>query len=223
MHLELVWILAGWGFWLYTVPFISKAEELFLKSWFLQSTKSRNGFEVICKYKSSWSRICHSEIWHDLLSLIMPSICLCAGDGRLMWLDVSWIGARWGLWLLVWPLQILHWLWPVSELVPRALRGHPAERGRSHRRVRVPAVPVHRGCHDCAQPPHWQGLWRLEEGPALLAGEEEDGSTREGGRPVGLGGRENSHKEFLWNLGNSKAVPAANLLGVTVLGNIYRN
>ncbi len=45
-------------------------------------------------------------------------------------------------------LQVLHRLRSLSELVPRALRGHPTERSHTYRRVCVPAVPVYRGCHD---------------------------------------------------------------------------
>lgn len=128
-----------------------------------------------------------------------------------MCLNATWTWTRWRQWHLVWLLQILHWLWPVSELVPRALRGHPAERGRSHRRVRVSPVPVHRGCHDCAQPTHWQRLWRLEEGPALLAGEDKAGSSQGVDKPRGSGRRG-------WFLlisseigGKSKAVPQCQL------------
>lgn len=44
--------------------------------------------------------------------------------------------------------QVLHRLRSLSELVPRALRGHPTERSHTYRRVCVPAVPVYRGCHD---------------------------------------------------------------------------
>lgn len=45
-------------------------------------------------------------------------------------------------------LQVLHRLRSLSELVPRALRGHPTERSHTYRRVCVPAVPVYGGCHD---------------------------------------------------------------------------
>jgi hypothetical protein len=68
--------------------------------------------------------------------------------------------------------QILYWLWSVSELVPRALRGHLAEWGRAHWWVRLSTVPVHRGCHDGAHTTDWEGLWGLEKGAAFLTGEK---------------------------------------------------
>lgn len=46
------------------------------------------------------------------------------------------------------PPQVLHRLRSLPELVPRALRGHSAERGQSHRLVRLSAVSVDRGRHD---------------------------------------------------------------------------
>ena len=67
--------------------------------------------------------------------------------------------------------QVLHRLRPLSELVPRPLRGHPAERGHPHRPVRVSAVPVHGGRHDRAHAAHRQGQRGPEEDPALAAGQ----------------------------------------------------
>ena len=61
---------------------------------------------------------------------------------------------------------------PLSELVPRALRGDPSERGHPHRSVRVSAVPVHRGRHDGPHAAHRQGLRGAEENTALLTGTE---------------------------------------------------
>ena len=68
-------------------------------------------------------------------------------------------------------LQILYWLWSVSELVPWALRWHLAEWGRAHWRVRLSTVPVNRGCHDGAHAAHRERLWGSEEGAAFFAGE----------------------------------------------------
>lgn len=66
--------------------------------------------------------------------------------------------------------QVLHRLRPLPELVPRSLRGHPAERGQPHRRVRVSAVSVDGGRHDGLHAAHGQGLRGPAENPALLTG-----------------------------------------------------
>lgn len=55
-------------------------------------------------------------------------------------------------------LQVLHRLRPLPELVPRALCGHPAERGQSHRRVRLPTVSVNGRRHDRPHAAHRQRL-----------------------------------------------------------------
>lgn len=68
--------------------------------------------------------------------------------------------------------QILHRLRPLPELVPRALRGHPAERGHPHRRVRLPAVSVDGRRHDGPHATHRQGLRGVEKNITLVTGME---------------------------------------------------
>lgn len=69
--------------------------------------------------------------------------------------------------------QVLHWLWPMPELVPWSLCGNLAERGQPHRWIRVPTVPVDRGRHDGLHAAHWQGLWRLAENSAFLTSKQQ--------------------------------------------------
>lgn len=69
-------------------------------------------------------------------------------------------------------LQILYWLWSMSELVPWALRWHLAEWGRAHWRVCLSTVPVNRGCHDSAHATNRERLWGSEEGTAFFTGEK---------------------------------------------------
>lgn len=60
-----------------------------------------------------------------------------------------------------WILQILYWLWSVSELVPRALCWHLAKWGRSHWWVCLSTVPVDRGRHDSAHTTDREDQFRL--------------------------------------------------------------
>lgn len=69
-------------------------------------------------------------------------------------------------------LQILYWLWSVSELVPWALRWHLAKWGRTHWRVCLSTVPVNRRCHDSAHATHRERLRGSEEGAAIFTGEK---------------------------------------------------
>lgn len=67
--------------------------------------------------------------------------------------------------------QVLHRLRSMSELVPRSLRGNPAERGQPHRRIRVSSVSIDRGRHDGLHTAHRQGLRWPAKNSALLTGE----------------------------------------------------
>lgn len=66
--------------------------------------------------------------------------------------------------------QVLHRLRSMSELVPRSLRGNPAERGQPHRRIRVSSVSIDRGRHDGLHAAHRQGLRWAAKNSALLTG-----------------------------------------------------
>lgn len=69
-------------------------------------------------------------------------------------------------------LQILYWLWSVSELVPWALRWHLAKWGRAHWRVCLSTVPVNRGCHDSAHTANGERLWGFKKGASFFTGEK---------------------------------------------------
>lgn len=66
--------------------------------------------------------------------------------------------------------QVLHRMWPLSELVPRPLCGDPAEWGHIHRRVHLPSMSVHWRCHDRPHTPHRERLWRITKDPPLPTG-----------------------------------------------------
>lgn len=64
--------------------------------------------------------------------------------------------------------QVLHWLWPLPELVPWALCWHLTERGQPHRCLRLSAMSVNRRCHDSPHTTYRQRLRWVEKNITLF-------------------------------------------------------
>lgn len=64
--------------------------------------------------------------------------------------------------------QVLYWLWPLPELVPRALCWHLAERGQSHWCLCLSPMSVNRRCHDSSHTTYRKRLWWIEKNITLI-------------------------------------------------------